>query len=433
MPAKAKPKSTLAKVDLKREMTHAGYNVRHNLITNDFEVVGLDKYQEDAAAFLPTILYELLSDAYKKASKQNIIDYLAVIARDNAYNPVLDLITAEPWNGVDSFLAIYKALKIPKDDELSRTLIKKWFMQGAALLQNGSVDPFGADGCLVLIGGQGIGKTTFFRKASMSGVHLQGKYFRDGQTISDKDKDTKRRCITTWICELGEIGSTFKSDVDSLKAFITSEYDEYRLPYGRTDKKAPRRTNLCGTANDTDEDAGYLVDITGNRRFWTVHVKNIDLEAINAIDFLQVWRQAYSLIKSNIHAFRLDKREQEELENRNANHMKPTKGMGEVEDILFDAILDNPDDYRWEYLSTTAWKMKHDALKHMDRVVVGRAISAAIKINPELTEKKCDKGIELLSEKSERQEGKPTKVRYLPIDEKKEREEALKSVGGFRR
>jgi predicted P-loop ATPase len=374
---------------------------------NEFEVTGLETYQEDAAGFLPTILYELLGDAYKKCSKQNITDYLAIIARQNEYNPVLDLIAAEPWNGTDQFPSIYKALHIPEGDILSRTLIKKWFMQGAALLQNNSVDPFGADGALVLIGGQGKGKTTFFERAAMTGRHLPRKYFRDGQTINDKDKDTKRRCITTWICELGEIDTTFKNDIPALKAFISSPYDEYRLPYGRTDKKAPRRTSICGTTNDTADDAGYLVDITGNRRFWTVHVRSIELDAVNAIDFLQVWRQAYHLVKGNLQSFRLTKEEQQMLETRNAGHMKPSKGTKEVDDILF-AALNNPNDYQWEYQTVTAWKMKFDALKNLDSVVIGRAITAAIKNNPEYATD------ERLHEKNARQEGKPVKVKCLP-------------------
>jgi len=399
---------TLTSIDLANELVNIGYQIRHNVLTNDIEVIGLEKYQEDAAAILPTKLFEFLGDTYKKASKQNIVDYLAVLARDNAVNPPLDLITAKPWDKKDHFPDIYRALHIPDDDALSKALIRKWFMQGVSLLHNEYSNPFGADGVLILIGPQGAGKTSFFRKASMKDVHLFGMYFRDGQEIDDRDKDKRRRAVTTWIAELGEIGSTMKSDIDSLKAFITSEYDEYRLPYGRTDKKAPRRTNLCGTANDSADDAGYLIDPSGNRRFWTIHVKEISLELVNAIDFLQVWRQAYHFMKKEgLHAFRLTKEEQELLEARNAGHMKKTKGMQEVDDILFAAISE-PDKHTWTYQTTTKWKMQYDAIKNFDSGIIGRAITAAIKNNPEYA---VDGQ---LNEKRKRQDGKTERVRCLP-------------------
>ena len=399
---------TLTTIDVKREMERVGFTVRHNLITNDFEVTGLEKYGEDAGAILPIKLYELLADSYENSSKATIMDYLLVIARDSSYNPVLELITAKKWDGKDHISTIYKALHIPEVDTLSRTLIRKWFMQGISLLHNDYQDPFGADGCLVLIGKQGAGKTSFFRKAAMSGKELKGKYFRDGQELDDRDKDKKRRVVTTWIAELGEIGSTLKSDVDSLKAFITSEYDEYRLPYGRTDKKAPRRTNLCGTANDSDEEIGYLIDPTGNRRFWTVPVANIDLEAVNAIDFLNVWRQAYHLVKTEgLQAFRLTKEEQAAVEIRNAGHMKQTKGMREVDDILYEAI-ENPHRFVWEYQTVTKWKMQYEALKNIDSTILGRAITLAVKNNPSYN------AGEHFKEKRERHDGKPTRVKCLP-------------------
>ncbi len=72
-------------------------------------------------------------------------------------------------------------------------------------------------------------------------------YFGEGRTYDPRNKDSQIECTSKWICELGEIGSTMKKDIDSLKAFLTSSTNEYRLPYGKTALRYARMTSFCGT------------------------------------------------------------------------------------------------------------------------------------------------------------------------------------------
>ena len=60
-----------------------------------------------------------------------------------------------------------------------------------------------------------------------------------------------------------------------------------RLAYGRLTHEAPRHFIVVGTTNDER----YLIDNTGNRRFWPVRVGDIDLEAL-ARDRDQLWAEA---------------------------------------------------------------------------------------------------------------------------------------------
>lgn len=405
-----KPKPSLTRIDLKGIMENLGYSIRHNQITNDCEIKGLADYEENAYELLPILLYDIIKDQYKYASKSNIVDYLYVITQDNRYNPVLDLIKAKKWDGEKRFPDIYKALCIDEKDELSKTLIRKWFMQGAALLENKSIKPFGADGVLVLIGPQGVGKTSFFGYAALPEHLTPSDYFLENGKLNDWDKDEERRVVTSWISELGEIEGTFKkSDSSNLKGFITKSFDRYRLPYDRKDKKVPRRTNICGTANDRTNDAWYLVDDTGSRRFWTVPIIDINLDAVKKIDFLEVWREAYYLLKNDLQNFRLTKEELKELIKRNAKHTKPTKGVAEVEDILTDAI-DNYVEENWEFQSVTTWKQKYDALKNIDTVTIGRAIATVLQNNPGYDEKATIRD----------ENNTPKKTRKLPNPQPKE-------------
>lgn len=315
------------------ELKARNIEVKFNVIANSIEVCGYDDKEsaEHILATLPTILYSDLIHTYKGVTQTIISDYLLVIATRNRFNPVLDVLSQVKWDGKNHLQRVYDALGIA-DDDLSKTLVHKWFWQGWALLHNDPKDPIGADGVLTLAGRQGIGKTSFFRKMSLS-----PKFFREGQSIDNYDKDCKRRAVTTWICELGELDCTLKSDMGMLKAFITNAYDEYRLPYGRVDEQNARRTNLGATVNGTQ----FLIDPTGNRRFWTVPVENIDLDALNAVDAYQVWAQVWEQdAKKNLQGFRLTKDEQNALADRNSQCEKAINGEEEVRDLFSSDDVD---------------------------------------------------------------------------------------------
>ena len=103
-------------------------------------------------------------------------------------------------------------------------------------------------------------------------------------TISSHE-DVKQ-CVSHWICELGELGSTFKrADIDQLKAFLTKRSDELRLPYDRAFSNYQRRTAFYASVNEKE----FLIDTSGNRRFWVVPVTEIDWR--HGLNMQQVWAE----------------------------------------------------------------------------------------------------------------------------------------------
>ena len=107
-------------------------------------------------------------------------------------------------------------------------------------------NPFSLDIVLAFIGRQGIGKTRFFEKLA-----LKSAFFGEGICIDPRDKDSIIQATSKWISELGEIGSTMKKDMDSVKAFITKSADKNtELPYGRASLHYARITSFVGTVND---------------------------------------------------------------------------------------------------------------------------------------------------------------------------------------
>lgn len=333
------PKPRLTIDILANEITERGFDIRLNQISMAFDVFGETATGRTMRADdLVTRLHDELADRYKDTSFSTIEQYLGYIGREHKYNPVLDLLENTPYKGRSQVQFVFDMLGI-KDDELSKHLLIKWLQQTEALLFNDNTrnDAFGADGVLTFVSQQGYGKTSFFRRLA-----LKRSWFGEGETINDRDKDTSRRVITKWISELGEVGSTMRSDIDRLKAFVTQSEDSYRLPYGRNDIVSPRHTSLCASCNDDR----YLLDPTGNRRWWTIPInKRITREELMELDPLQLWAEVYENVSKKTYeekaaCFRLSPDEVEALEKRNGKHEKMLKGQAEIEDIIEQARRD---------------------------------------------------------------------------------------------
>lgn len=337
---------------IKIQMILRECSARLNDVTQEIEVTGttLEGRKMDFPD-LVTYLHSELSGLYKGCSLDIISEYVAYSARDAHYNPILEKLRESPWDGEHRLDEVYSLLGLADDDTLSRTLVYKWLLQTVALLFNDTEQPFGAEGVLVLNGPQGAGKTSFFRHLA-----LDPAWFLEGGTIKDNDKDTVRRVVTHWITELGEVESTLKSDISALKAFITNSRDTYRLPYGRFDRRTPRRTSLCATCNSDR----YLIDPTGNRRFWSVPItKRIPYEDIQKLDALQLWREVLNTVdqattqEEKAKLFRLEPSTQAALEKRNSGFEKPLKGELECLDILTQAEAEN---YVYTLQSVSQWR-----------------------------------------------------------------------------
>jgi putative DNA primase/helicase len=74
-----------------------------------------------------------------------------------------------------------------------------------------------------------------------------------------------------------------------LKAFITLDKDNLRMPYARKNSTFARRTVFFGSVNPRE----FLHDPTGNTRFWTVPCVEIDFR--HQIDMQQVWAEVRAM------------------------------------------------------------------------------------------------------------------------------------------
>jgi len=90
------------------------------------------------------------------------------------------------------------------------------------------------------------------------------------------------------IIEIGELSGMHKTEIDHVKAFITRRIDRFRPPYGKRLVASPRQCVFCASTNADD----YLIDPTGERRFWPVRCgTEIKIKEI-ARDRDQLWAEA---------------------------------------------------------------------------------------------------------------------------------------------
>lgn len=192
---------------------------------------------------------------------------LSSIALENSFHPVKDYLDKLQWDGVERMANAFRTyLRANMPEPYLSSVSKKFFLALIARIYQ----PGGKfDHLPVLEGKQGIGKSSFGR------IVVGDKWFMDGlPDLADKDAALNLQGI--WLCEMSELSSLYRAQLEVAKAFITRQTDKVRPPYGRHRVDYPRSNIFYGTTNDRD----YLVDPTGNRRFWPVEVTGCDFKAL---------------------------------------------------------------------------------------------------------------------------------------------------------
>ena len=112
------------------------------------------------------------------------------------------------------------------------------------------------------------------------------------------DKSGAEKLQGFWIVEIGELAGMKKADIEKVKAFLSTSDDKYRPSYGKTVESHPRQSVIIATVNG---ERGYLRDITGNRRFWIIKVRQEKQKIswkFNQADRDQFWAEAKAIWES---------------------------------------------------------------------------------------------------------------------------------------
>lgn len=286
-------------------LTQAGIEPRFNVINKRLEVTRLDGSAASMTSIASMAMLNGLNTGW-------LSQFLEEIGYKRSYNPVREWIHSKPWDGEDRLEALadtlWEAEDYPKD--LKEALLKRWLLSAAqAALSSGR---FHARGVLTFQGPQGIGKTSWIRSLLPSG-QLRNDCILLDHHMDGANKDSQINAVTHWIVEIGELDSSFKKDVARLKGFLTNDCDKIRRPYGKEVMEYPRRTVFAATVNEEK----FLVDQTGNSRFWTISLRGIRFD--HDIDMQQLFAQLAVCLEGG-EQWWLTKAEDKQLAEYNLRH-----------------------------------------------------------------------------------------------------------------
>lgn len=227
-------------------------------------------------------LRNYLDNTYNFKAPALIRDALCELKRKNSTHVVQDYFSKLNWDGTERLDTLLIDYLGAEDNLYTRAITRKAFV--AAVTRAMTEQAIKFDNMIILTGPQGIGKSTLLAK-------LGRNWFTDN-IIDFNNKDTLLIMQQCLIIEVPELQGFNKADSNRLKQFMSLKIDTFRAPYDREAKEYPRHCIFFGTTNDAE----FLKDRTGNRRYWPVECmkqkakKNVFKDLDQEID--QIWAEA---------------------------------------------------------------------------------------------------------------------------------------------
>lgn len=242
-----------------------------------------------------TVSYSKLSDELTRIGVPSTIlaSHFDAVTMDAQHNGLIKHIEELPeWDGTTDYIGLVADTLTTKSatKEYKRAVIESFVIQAIAAWDGKERTPHRLsrlESVLTFVGKQGGGKTTWVGELMPD---FMGYYFKDGVELDPSNKDSLIEATSAGLVELGELDATTrKSDIASLKAFLSNTQDEFRAPYGKFSERYLRQTVFVGTVNTPD----FLKDATGSRRFMVLDVVDVKLPDKAIVEGL--WAQAFKL------------------------------------------------------------------------------------------------------------------------------------------
>lgn len=271
-----------------------------------------------------------LESFYGITSTNKIMDGVSLIAEENAENKVATRLQSTQWDGEKRLETLFIDYLGCEDNVYTREISEKSLVAAVRRAIYGGIK---WDNMPILIGPQGVGKSTFLK--------ILGMDWYNDSLVNVEGKDACELIQGSWILEMGELSSLRKSELNLVKNFLSRTDDIFRASYGRRAQKYPRRCAFFGTANDTN----FLRDETGNRRFWPIDCfvfkpkKSIFDDLDDELD--QIWAEACELAKDKSYNLVLSKEALEIAVKEQELHLEDNVYKGIILDYLDKKIPKN--------------------------------------------------------------------------------------------
>jgi putative DNA primase/helicase len=319
------PPSTIE--NLEHLLAEGGFSPRFNVIKKRIEIRHDDGF--------PASMNEIASFAQLHGYGTNwLYSYVDEIAARRPYNPVGEWISSKPWDGVDRLEDLYRTVRERPDYPpcLKKILLYRWLLSLTAAAI--SDKRFRTRGVLTLQGPQAIGKTSWIAVLLPAGL-MRNEFVKLDHHLDPANKDSVLGAVSHLLVEIGELDSSFKKDVARLKGFLTSDCDKLRRPYGRDESEYDRRTVFAATVNEET----FLVDATGNSRWYTIAVDGLDFD--HQIDMQQVHAQLAVDLKAGAQWW-LTQDEERQLAAYNRRHRSVSAIAERIRDYIDPDMIGDP-------------------------------------------------------------------------------------------
>jgi predicted P-loop ATPase len=274
-------------------------------------------------------LMKYLEEIYGLIGKQKIQDSITNIENTHRMHPVRDYLNSLEWDGTLRLETIFVDFLGAEDCEYTRAITRKTLAAAVARIYQPGTK---FDYILVMSGRQGLGKSSLIQRL--------GKSWYTDSITTFSGKEAMEQILGNWIVEVGELTATKKSDIESVKQFISKTADEFRPAYGRHKIYAPRQCIFFGTTNDKE----FLRDKTGNRRWWVLDVglQEPKLNVWQDLDVDQIWAEAVEKWKTGEKLY-LDAELEKEAMEKQAEHLEESPKAGMIRNFLDTLLPENWD------------------------------------------------------------------------------------------
>ena len=222
-------------------------------------------------------------------------DLWSVIGSDfvplyNPFSEYLDRLPPPDKNRAAIFeLAMTVTVKGGTDEQtLFYLYLRKWLVgMGAGWVNENVVNEI----ILVLVGRQGIYKTTWFNQLLPPALK---PYFHSNANIGRMDKDEVLKLSRYALICCEEIDVLRPAEMNRLKWAVTARFTEERKPYAHFPERQEHIATFCGTGNNLQ----FIDDPSGTRRWLPFEVESIENPYDHPIDHDAVFAEAYELYRS---------------------------------------------------------------------------------------------------------------------------------------
>ena len=256
--------------------------IGYNILTGRIDICKPLWWGRTASAMNDTdfnYLMLYLENRYGLNNENRIRKALTVAAHQNQYHPIRDYLNALQWDGQPRIPYVLHHFLGAEISDYTHEVMKLFLM--------GAISRVFRPGCkfelmLCLVGGQGVGKSSFFRLLA-----CRDEWFSDDLKRID-DENVFRKMQGHWIIEMSEMIATANAkSIEDIKSFLSRQKETYKVPYATEPEDRLRQCVFGGTSNALD----FLpLDRSGNRRFLPVMVHSEQAE-VHILEDEQASRQ----------------------------------------------------------------------------------------------------------------------------------------------